>query len=137
MAGQGTTLGYTFAQLARIIELVEDKERVGVCLDTCHALAAGYDFRTAEGYEAMMTELEETVGIDSVGCWHFNDSSNDHGSRKDRHEHIGEGFVGVEGFRHILNDPAAGTASPCSSRPPKKKTATAKTNRTSAPSPPS
>ena len=51
-----------------------------------------------------MTELEETVGIDSVGCWHFNDSSNDHGSRKDRHEHIGEGFVGVEGFRHILND---------------------------------
>ncbi|MYC21519.1 MAG: deoxyribonuclease IV [Caldilineaceae bacterium SB0662_bin_25] len=104
MAGQGTTLGYTFAQLARIIELVAEKERVGVCLDTCHALAAGYDFRTAEGYEAMMTELEETVGIDSVGCWHFNDSSNDHGSRKDRHEHIGEGYVGAEGFRHILND---------------------------------
>ena len=104
MAGQGTTLGYTFAQLEQIIALVEEKERVGVCLDTCHALAAGYDFRTEEGYEAMMTELEETVGIESVGCWHFNDSANDHGSRKDRHAHIGEGFVGAEGFRHILND---------------------------------
>ena len=104
MAGQGTTLGYTFAQLEAIIALVEDKERVGVCLDTCHALAAGYDFRTEEGYAAMMAEIETTVGIASVGCWHFNDSANDHGSRKDRHEHIGEGFVGVDGFRHILND---------------------------------
>ena len=90
--------------LPRIVDQVEDKERVGVCLGTCHALAAGYDFRTEEGYEAMMAELEETVGIMSVGCWHFKDSSNDHGSRKDRHEHTGEGFVGVEGFRHILND---------------------------------
>jgi len=104
MAGQGTTLGYTFAQLAQIIARVEEKERVGVCLDTCHALAAGYDFRTGEGYAAMMAEIEETVGIESVGCWHFNDSANDHGSRKDRHAHIGEGFVGAEGFRHILND---------------------------------
>ena len=104
MAGQGSTLGYTFAQLARIIDPVEEKERVGVCIDTCHALAAGYDFRTAEGYEAMMTEIGETVGIERVGCWHFNDSTHDHGSRKDRHAHIGEGFVGVEGFRHILND---------------------------------
>ena len=104
MAGQGTTLGYTFAQLARIIDPVEEKERVGVCIDTCHALAAGYDFRTEEGYEAMMTEIGETVGIERVGCWHFNDSTHDHGSRKDRHAHIGEGFVGVEGFRHILND---------------------------------
>ena len=104
MAGQGTTLGYTFAQLAGIIDLVEEKERVGVCIDTCHALAAGYDFRTEEGYEAMMAEIGETIGIESVGCWHFNDSTHDHGSRKDRHAHIGEGFVGVEGFRHILND---------------------------------
>jgi deoxyribonuclease-4 len=104
MAGQGSTLGYTFAQLARIIDPVEEKERVGVCIDTCHALAAGYDFRTEQGYEAMMTEIGETVGIERVGCWHFNDSTHDHGSRKDRHAHIGEGFVGVEGFRHILND---------------------------------
>ena len=104
MAGQGSTLGYTFAQLAQIIALVEEKERVGVCIDTCHALAAGYDFRTEEGYAAMMAEIEETVGPERVGCWHFNDSENDHGSRKDRHAHIGEGFVGVEGFRHILND---------------------------------
>ena len=64
MAGQGITLGYTFAQLAHIIDLIEEKDRVGVPLDTCHALAAGYDFRTAK--------LKETVGIDSVDCWHFN-----------------------------------------------------------------
>ena len=104
MAGQGSTLGYTFAQLAQIIAEVEKKERMGVCIDTCHALAAGYDFRTAEGYAAMMTEIEETIGLQSVRCWHFNDSQHDHASRKDRHTHIGEGFVGVEGFRHILND---------------------------------
>ena len=104
MAGQGSTLGYTFAHLAQIIALVEEKERMGVCIDTCHALAAGYDFRTEEGYAAMIAEIEETIGLESVGCWHFNDSANDHGSRKDRHAHIGEGFVGVDGFRHILND---------------------------------
>ncbi len=104
MAGQGSTLGYTFAQLAQIIALVEEKARMGVCIDTCHALAAGYDFRTEEGYAAMIAEIEETIGLESVGCWHFNDSANDHGSRKDRHAHIGEGFVGVDGFRHILND---------------------------------
>ena len=104
MAGQGSTLGYTFAHLAQIIALVEEKARMGVCIDTCHALAAGYDFRTEEGYAAMMAEIEETIGLKSVGCWHFNDSANDHGSRKDRHAHIGEGFVGVDGFRHILND---------------------------------
>jgi deoxyribonuclease-4 len=104
MAGQGSTLGHTFGQLAQIIAQVEEKERVGVCIDTCHALAAGYDFRTEEGYGAMMAEIEETVGLESVGCWHFNDSQHDHNSRRDRHAHIGEGFVGVEGFRHILND---------------------------------
>lgn len=105
MAGQGTTLGYSFGQLAQMIAKVEEKERVGVCIDTCHALAAGYDFRTDEGYAEMMAEIEETVGRESVGCWHFNDSQNEHGSRKDRHTHIGEGHVGAEGFRRILNDP--------------------------------
>jgi deoxyribonuclease IV len=104
-AGQGTTLGSSFEQLADIIRRVEDAARVGVCIDTCHALAAGYDFRTPEGYADMMSTIERTVGLACVKCWHFNDSMFDCGSRKDRHAHIGEGFVGVEGFRHILNDP--------------------------------
>jgi deoxyribonuclease IV len=103
-AGQGTTLGSSFEQLADIICRVDDDTRVGVCIDTCHALAAGYDFRTPEGYADMMATIERTVGLASVKCWHFNDSMFDCGSRKDRHTHIGEGFVGVEGFRHILND---------------------------------
>jgi deoxyribonuclease-4 len=104
-AGQGTTLGYSFEQLAEIIDKVAEKERVGVCVDTCHALAAGYDFRTAEGYAAMMDTLQRTIGVARVKCWHFNDSKFGCGSRKDRHTHIGEGEIGVEGFRFILNDP--------------------------------
>lgn len=103
-AGQGTSLGYSFGQLAAIIAGVEEKERVGVCVDTCHALGAGYDFRTPAGYAAMMDEIEATIGLSTVKCWHFNDSKFDVGSRKDRHTHIGEGFVGLNGFRHILND---------------------------------
>lgn len=105
MAGQGSTIGYTFEQLAELLERVGDGSRVGVCVDTCHALAAGYDFRTPEGYEAMMKTIASTVGLAQVKVWHFNDSQFDCGSRKDRHTHIGEGFVGLEGFRHILNDP--------------------------------
>lgn len=103
-AGQGTSLGYSFGQLAAIIADVETQERVGVCVDTCHALGAGYDFRTAEGYAAMIGEIEATIGLSTVKCWHFNDSKFDVGSRKDRHTHIGEGFVGLDGFSHILND---------------------------------
>lgn len=105
MAGQGSTIGYTFEQLAEMLQRVGEPDRVGVCVDTCHALAAGYDFRTPEGYEAMMTTIESTVGLERVKVWHFNDSQFDCGSRKDRHTHIGEGYVGLEGFRHILNDP--------------------------------
>jgi deoxyribonuclease-4 len=104
-AGQGSTLGHTFEQLQAIMDGVEAKERVGVCIDTCHALAAGYDFRTAEGYAEMMATIEATIGVERVGCWHFNDSQHPVGSRKDRHEHIGEGEIGLDGFRHILNDP--------------------------------
>jgi len=103
-AGQGTALGYNFGQLAAIIAAVETKERVGVCVDTCHALGAGYDFRSDKGYAAMMAEIEETIGLATVQCWHFNDSKFDVGTRKDRHTHIGEEFVGLDGFRHILND---------------------------------
>jgi deoxyribonuclease-4 len=84
---------------------VSEPDRVGVCLDTCHAFAAGYELRTEQGYEAMMGELKTELGIQTVGCLHFNDSKGDYDSRKDRHTHIGEGGIGVEGFRLILNDP--------------------------------
>ncbi|MEM7127470.1 MAG: deoxyribonuclease IV [Chloroflexota bacterium] len=105
MAGQGTTVGHTFGQLAQIIELVDEKDRVAVCLDTCHAFAAGYDLSTSEGYGKMMDELEQDLGIDRVKCWHFNDSKGELGSHLDRHVHIGEGEIGEEGFTLILNDP--------------------------------
>jgi deoxyribonuclease-4 len=104
MAGQGTVIGGNFSELRRIIALVEDKARVGVCVDTCHAFAAGYELRTAEGYEAMMAELEQEIGLAAVGCWHFNDSKGKLGSHVDRHEHIGQGEIGLEGFRQIIND---------------------------------
>jgi deoxyribonuclease-4 len=105
MAGQGSTLGYRFAHLATMIEKVQETDRVGVCLDTCHAFAAGYDLRTEEGYEAMMAELDAELGLETVGCLHFNDSKGEFDSRKDRHTHIGEGNIGAEGFRLFLNDP--------------------------------
>lgn len=105
MAGQGTVVGSKFGELRRIIELVEDKSRVGICVDTCHAFAAGYELRTPEGYAAMMDELMEEIGLENVGCWHFNDSKGTLGSNLDRHEHIGQGEIGLEGFRHIINDP--------------------------------
>jgi len=91
MAGQGTTLGYRFHQLGQMIKQVDDPSRVGVCLDTCHIFAAGYDIRTKAGYEAMMSELDGELGLDKVKCWHFNDSKGALDSRKDRHTHIGEG----------------------------------------------
>jgi deoxyribonuclease-4 len=105
MAGQGTTIGSTFAELRAIIDQVDAKERVGVCLDTCHAYAAGYELNTPQGYAAMMDELDRDLGIDQVRCWHFNDSLGALASHRDRHTHIGEGEIGVEGFRLILNDP--------------------------------
>lgn len=105
MAGQGTVLGGSFAELRQIIDLVEDRSRVGICLDTCHAFAAGYDLRTAAGYEAMLEELDRELGLGAVRCWHLNDSKGGLGSRIDRHTHIGEGEIGLDGFAHILNDP--------------------------------
>lgn len=105
MAGQGTTIGHTFAQLRQIINLVEEPERVGVCLDTCHAYAAGYNLSSAAGYRTMMEELDEELGVEQVKCWHFNDSKGKLGSRLDRHVHIGEGEIGEEGFGLIMNDP--------------------------------
>ena len=105
MAGQGNALGRTLAQLRAMIDLVEDKRRVGVCLDTCHAFATGYDLRTADGYTAFMAEIDRDLGIDQVKVWHFNDSKGKLGSHLDRHTHIGEGEIGSEGFSFILNDP--------------------------------
>jgi deoxyribonuclease-4 len=104
-AGQGTNLGYRFEQLAAMIEETEAKNRLAVCYDTCHTLAAGYDFRTPEGYAEVFQQFDEIIGLDRLTVFHFNDSKQDVASRRDRHEHIGEGSVGLDGFRHILNDP--------------------------------
>jgi deoxyribonuclease-4 len=104
-AGQGSSLGASFAHLARLLELSAFPERLGICIDTCHLLAAGYDFRTPETYAATFGELDRLVGLDRVKVFHLNDSQRDLGARVDRHAHIGEGFVGLEGFRLLVNDP--------------------------------
>jgi deoxyribonuclease-4 len=104
-AGQGSCLGCTFEELGRIIDAVDDKKRVGICIDTCHIFAAGYEIRTADGYEKMVEEVDRFVGIDNVGVFHLNDSKKGLGSRVDRHQHIGEGELGLEPFRLLLNDP--------------------------------
>jgi len=104
-AGQGSCLGATFEQLAWVLERARRGERLGVCFDTCHALAAGYEFRDARSYRETMGRLDETVGLERVQALHLNDSKNGIGSRKDRHAHIGEGEVGLEAFRLLLNDP--------------------------------
>lgn len=103
-AGQGTNLGATFEELAYIIERSSAPERLGVCFDTCHAFAAGYDGRDAETYEATMTTFDEIIGLDQIEAFHLNDSQFELGSRKDRHELIGKGCIGEEGFRLLMND---------------------------------
>lgn len=105
MAGQGTNLGYTFEQIATMLSEAGPNERLGVCLDTCHIFAAGYDFRTPEAYEATMAEFDNVIGLDQLKFFHLNDSKFDLGQKKDRHEHIGQGFIGAEGFANFLNDP--------------------------------
>ena len=104
-AGQGSCLGHRFEHLATLIELVGHAERIGVCVDTCHLLAAGYDIRTPEACAATFAEFDRVVGIERIKAFHLNDSQKDLGSRVDRHSHIGTGFVGLEGFRAIVNDP--------------------------------
>jgi deoxyribonuclease IV len=103
-AGQGTTLGRSFEEIAAIIDLVEAKERVGVCFDTCHTFAAGYDIRTEEGVISVLDEFDRVIGLDKLYVMHLNDSKNPLGSNKDRHDHIGDGMIGTEGFRAIVND---------------------------------
>ncbi len=104
-AGQGTNLGYRFEHLARIIEGVQDKHRIGVCLDTCHTYSAGYDIKTAKGFENTLHEFDTIVGIQYLKAMHLNDSKKDFGSRVDRHESIGKGSLGLEPFKFIMNDP--------------------------------
>lgn len=103
-AGQGSSLGYRFEHLAWLMDNAPDGERLGVCLDTCHVFAAGYELRTPGGYAATMGEFDRVVGLEQLKAVHLNDSKGDLGSRKDRHNHIGKGYIGLEGFRHILND---------------------------------
>ncbi len=103
-AGQGTCLGARFEELADILDQTDGHPRIGVCLDTCHLLAAGYDIATADGYSHTFDEFGRTVGFDRLRCVHVNDSKKPVGSRIDRHEHIGEGCVGLEGFRRLVND---------------------------------
>ena len=103
-AGQGTNLGYRFEQIANIIELSDSPERLGVCLDTCHIFAAGYDIRTERAYKKTMREFDSVIGLKRLKVIHFNDSKKELGSRVDRHEHIGKGFIGVEPFGFFMND---------------------------------
>lgn len=104
MAGQGSAVGYKFEQLGKIISGIKQQDRIGVCFDTCHALAAGYNFLTNEDYETTWKEFDKAIGINKLKLFHFNDSKKDLGSRVDRHEHIGQGKVGEQAFKLILND---------------------------------
>jgi deoxyribonuclease-4 len=104
-AGQGSWLGYRFEQLRAMIHAIREPERVGICFDTQHALAAGYELRTREGYDATWAEFERTIGLERLRAIHLNDSKTDLGSRVDRHEQIGQGRLGPEPFRFLLNDP--------------------------------
>jgi deoxyribonuclease IV len=104
-AGQGSTLGYRFEHLAEIIDRVEDKSRVGVCLDTCHTFVAGYDLRTAEACDETFGQFGEIVGFDYLRGMHLNDSKPDLGARVDRHHSLGQGKLGWEVFRYIMRDP--------------------------------
>lgn len=105
-AGQGSNLGWRFEHLARIIELVEDKSRIGVCLDTCHLFASGYDLRTPEAFDAMLAEFDRVVGIAYLRGMHLNDAKQKLGSKVDRHECLGKGMIGIDAFAHIMRHPA-------------------------------
>ena len=103
-AGQGTNLGRSFEQIAYILERARGGGSLGVCFDTCHALAAGYEIRTARGYREVFERFDRLIGMEMLKAFHLNDSKNPLSSRKDRHEHIGQGDVGIEAFRLLLND---------------------------------
>ena len=104
-AGQGTNLGYTFEQIAAIIERVEDKSRVGVCIDTAHTLASGYEIRTAEGFADTFRKFDEVIGFSYLRGIHLNDSKKELSTRVDRHDSVGKGVMGMELFRMLMKDP--------------------------------
>ena len=104
-AGQGSNLGFQFAQIARIIEGVNDKSRVGVCIDTCHAFAAGYDLAIPDGFDACFDEFDKLIGFNYLKGMHLNDAKKGVGSRVDRHESLGQGEIGIGSFRLIMEDP--------------------------------
>ncbi|MGA2465490.1 MAG: deoxyribonuclease IV [Thermodesulfobacteriota bacterium] len=104
-AGQGTEIGYTFDQIKKIIERVHDHQRMGVCLDTAHSFEAGYDLSNKDGLERTLETFDQTIGLKRLHLLHLNDSKTPLGSRKDRHWHIGEGYIGLEGFRNLINHP--------------------------------
>jgi deoxyribonuclease-4 len=104
-AGQGTNLGHRFEHLATILELLDGSPRIGVCLDTCHLLTAGYDISSEEGYARTFEDFDRIVGLERIKVFHLNDSKKPCGSRVDRHEHIGKGCVGLAPFRRLMTDP--------------------------------
>jgi deoxyribonuclease-4 len=104
-AGQGSNFGFSFYQLKKIIDQVNDKSRVGVCIDTCHAYSAGYNIKTKAGFEKVFAEFEEVVGFEYLKGMHLNDTKKELGSRVDRHDSLGKGFLGLELFECIMNDP--------------------------------
>lgn len=103
-AGQGTNLGFSFEQIAHIIDKVEDKSRIGVCIDSCHAFAAGYDLSTIEGYEQTWKRFEEIIGLQYLSGMHLNDTKKGLASKVDRHESIGKGMLGIDFFQMLMND---------------------------------
>lgn len=118
MSGQGDSLGRTLDELAQIIDGCDGDRRLGVCLDTCHLFASGYELRTAASYERLLDAVEEKIGIDRVGCWHLNDSKEPRGSMKDRHSPLGEGELGLTPFSCIVND-TCWEGTPCLLETPK------------------
>jgi deoxyribonuclease-4 len=104
-AGQGNSLGYKFEDFAIIFEDVEARDRLGICFDTCHAFAAGYDFRTQKDYRQLIKNIDNIIGVDKLKLFHVNDSKTDLGSRTDRHDHPGAGLLGLKAFSFLINDP--------------------------------
>ena len=103
-AGQGTNLGYRFEHIKQVMGSIDQKHRIGVCIDTCHIFASGYDIRTAKSYQATFDKFERIIGIENLKVLHLNDSKSDFRNRVDRHEHIGEGKIGLEAFKLLVND---------------------------------
>jgi len=103
-AGQGTAIGHKFEHLQKIINGVDEPKRMAVCIDTCHIFAAGYELRTEEGYAKTFREFDDVVGLDHIAAFHVNDSKKGFGAHVDRHEHIGKGMIGLEGFSFLMND---------------------------------